>query len=236
MRNTRDLSTEETLRATLKLNELELSADVISFLAHYTDSLFEWNPKINLTAHTRQEFINQDLVDALFLAKFLTQSLSTPSAFADFSLDTNQMTILDMGCGNGHLGLVLQFLFPSFSISFLDASRKRINFVRHVCREMGLKGGTFLNQRTEEGLQGQPFNLVISRATWSPMTFFKNARNYVQNNGYALSLCSSKQKWEEDDKFYKDFKVVIDHEYTILPTSHQRRLLVVKKIQKSSSM
>jgi 16S rRNA (guanine527-N7)-methyltransferase len=94
------------------------------FAAHAAE-LLHWNKTINLTTITDPyEVAVKHFVDSLAPAELIS-----PGA-----------NLLDIGSGGGFPGLPLKVVIPSLSITLVDASRKKVNFLKHVIRTLKLKG------------------------------------------------------------------------------------------------
>jgi 16S rRNA (guanine527-N7)-methyltransferase len=86
--------------------------------------LLEWNRKINLTAITKP----QDIAVKHFL-----------DAIAPMVHLPAQGHLLDIGTGGGFPGLPLKVMMPELSMTLIDGVRKKINFVKHVIRQLQLE-------------------------------------------------------------------------------------------------
>jgi 16S rRNA (guanine527-N7)-methyltransferase len=112
------------------------------------DELTRWNRAYNLTAITsRAELITHHLLDSL-------------SVHAD--LDGTR--IADVGTGAGFPGLPLALVQPQRSFTLIDASQKKLRFVTHAARLLGLANVTALHARVERLTPQPPFDTVIARA------------------------------------------------------------------------
>ena len=124
-------------------------------LDQYLAILLEVNAHTNLTAIRDPEEIRvRHFEDSQNLLKA-----------ADFA----NKTVLDVGSGAGFPGLVLKIAQPSISLSLLDATGKKVRFLRRVCDELGLEGVTCLHGRAEDFMAEArrrkcPADLLLSRA------------------------------------------------------------------------
>jgi 16S rRNA (guanine527-N7)-methyltransferase len=111
------------------------------------DELAKWNAAYNLTAITRRdEMITHHLLD----------SLSVRTAL-------HGLTVADVGTGAGFPGLPLAIVEPERRFTLIDSNNKKVRFVGHAARTLGLKNVTAVHSRAE-GASGGPFDTVISRA------------------------------------------------------------------------
>lgn len=134
------------------LTALSLPTERIPALIRYAEMLAEKNKVMNLTAIT-------DPADVARL-HFLDSAALLPLA------DFRGKTVVDVGTGAGFPGLPLKILEPSIRLTLLDAQRKRVEFLREVCRELELKDVECVHGRAEEfaAEHREGFDLAVSRA------------------------------------------------------------------------
>ena len=145
----RDVS---TLQETLDRLGITLPAGAIASLEHYRDLLLDANRRINLTAIT-----NPDEVDERLIAEsLLLLPLIPPDA----------TTLLDVGTGGGVPGLPLAIARPDLQVTLLDATEKKVRFLTETVSTLGLERVTTLRGRAEE-LGHAP--RTASATTWLPL-------------------------------------------------------------------
>src|SRR5690348_4735778 len=105
-------------------------------LLHYRDELIEWNSRFNLTAIT-------DPGEILF--KHFLDSVSLLMAF-----DRPQARVLDIGAGAGFPGIPLKIVRPEWQIVLVEATGKKVTFLRHVIEASGLHDIEAVQGRAEE--------------------------------------------------------------------------------------
>ena len=104
------------------------------FSAHAAE-LIKWNRKINLTTITDPiEVASNHFLDSLVPARFMP-----PHA-----------AMLDIGSGGGFPGIPLKVLLPELSVTLIDASRKKVSFLKHVIRTLKLDDIEALHIRAED--------------------------------------------------------------------------------------
>ena len=116
-------------------------------LLRLLDELERWNRTYNLTAiRDRDEMLTHHLLDSLSIHPDLTGS-----------------TVADVGTGAGFPGLPLAVLNPQRRFTLIDSAGKKIRFVQHAARELGLTNVEGLHGRVE-AVKGRNFDTVVARA------------------------------------------------------------------------
>jgi 16S rRNA (guanine527-N7)-methyltransferase len=141
---------EEPLRLIEDARKLGVSLDEsqAQALLQLLDELTRWNRTYNLTSITaREAMIGGHLLDSLAAMPFLQGT-----------------RIADVGTGAGFPGLPLAVAEPSRHFSLIDSVAKKIRFVTHAVRTLGLANVTAVQARVETMVPPQPFDTVIARA------------------------------------------------------------------------
>lgn len=127
---------------------VELTDAQAARLLKLLDELSRWNRTYNLTAITaREEMITHHLLDSL-------------SVYADLHGDT----VADVGSGAGFPGLPLAVIAPERRFTLIDSNNKKVRFIAHAARTLGLTNVEALHARVEQMQPEQPFDTVIARA------------------------------------------------------------------------
>jgi 16S rRNA (guanine527-N7)-methyltransferase len=139
--------------------------------------LINWNRKINLTAITNPREI---------AIKHFLDSLAPAGCIPDGA------RLLDIGSGAGFAGIPLKILKPSISVLLIDAVLKKINFLKHVLRILGLENIEARQIRTENLLNGTgqaaSFDVIISRALSDLPPFVKSALPLLAKQGTIIAM------------------------------------------------
>ena len=137
---------------TAGLTALDLDPAAADKLARYAELLLEKNKVMNLTAITApRDVATLHLLDCAALAA---------------QLDLFGKRVIDVGTGAGFPGMVLAILTPDARFTLLDSLGKRVDFLREVCEQLGLKNVTCVHARAEEFAAGhrERFDIATSRA------------------------------------------------------------------------
>ena len=150
--------------------------------------LIRWAQKINITTITDPtEIASNHFLDSLVPSRFI------PPAAA----------MLDIGSGGGFPGIPLKIIFPKLSVTLIDASRKKVSFLKHVIRTLKLDNIEALHIRAED-LANHPgymnrFDAIISRALSSLDVFVRLALPFLADGGVIIALKGEVNKAELDD-------------------------------------
>jgi 16S rRNA (guanine527-N7)-methyltransferase len=113
---------------------IELSALQIRLIGVYLDELCEWNMRMNLTGPTSREgIIKELLLDSLFPARFLPE----------------EGTLLDVGSGAGFPAIPIKICKPQLKIHLIEASLKKVSFLKQVIRHANLNRVEVIRGRIE---------------------------------------------------------------------------------------
>ena len=202
------------------------------FSAHAIE-LIKWTRKINITTITDPiEVASNHFLDSLVPAQFIP-----PEA-----------AMLDIGSGGGFPGIPLKVLLPKLSVTLIDASRKKISFLKHVIRTLGLNNIEALHMRAED-LAVHPsyinrFDVVISRALSSLEIFVRLALPLLACGGVIIALKGEVDKVELDDLRYNVLEKInaggsVDRPFTIsmerysLPLLNSERSIITVNFSQS---
>lgn len=115
------------------------------------DLYTHWNSQINV--------ISRKDIDQLY-PKHVLHSLSI-AAVANFE---DGARIIDVGTGGGFPGIPLAIFYPEVEFVLCDSINKKLNVVRAIAEELGLKNVEVEWKRAEEIKQKNSFDFAVSRA------------------------------------------------------------------------
>jgi 16S rRNA (guanine527-N7)-methyltransferase len=191
----------------------------------YAIELIKWTQKINITAITDPiDIATKHFIDSLIPARFIS-----PEA-----------ELLDIGSGGGFPGVPLKVLLPNLSVTLIDASRKKISFLKHVIRTLQLVDIDALHVRAEELAhlpnQMNRYDVVISRALSSLDSFVPLALPLLTDDGIVMAMKGELKKTELDllQRYlrFKDIAGTSNRRYRIsvekytLPVVNSKRSIV----------
>ncbi len=132
------------------LEEFGLTKEQINKFEKYLNLLLEWNEKFNLTAITNKDEIEEKhFIDSIELVKFF---------------DLKNKTLIDIGSGAGFPGIPLAIVEPNLKVTLLEATGKRVTFLKEVVKELDLKNVEIIQGRAEELGTREKYDIVTARA------------------------------------------------------------------------
>jgi 16S rRNA (guanine527-N7)-methyltransferase len=190
--------------------------------------LEKWNRRINLTAiKDPAAMARKHFLDAIAIHPYICGKAKR---------------LLDMGSGGGFPGLPLKLLSPDIHMVLLDASQKKINFLKHVIRTLEIGGIEAIHARVEAvgndpdgGRDGEcgRFDGVLARGFAALDIIAGLAAPLLGSTGTIYALKGPEAGKEITPELEKTFAVQY-HDYQ-LPFEGERRCLVrLQPKQKSS--
>ncbi len=134
--------------------------------------LREWNTRFNLTA-IREPV---DMVD-----KHLLDSLSVQPHL-------HGRRIADIGTGAGFPGLPLAVVNPRRSFTLIEATGKKVQFVRHAIETLGIENVEIVQARSETWRPRIQFDCVLARALGKLADFIRVAGHLCARDGRMLAM------------------------------------------------
>jgi 16S rRNA (guanine527-N7)-methyltransferase len=141
----------------------------------YLSELAAWSRVARLTGYARiEDRIGHLLVESLLFLRVMPEPASP---------------VVDLGTGAGVPGLVLQMARPAWTVWFVEANRRRANFVRHVLRALGLDPAAVHLGRAEHlaigPLRGRAQTVTL-RAVAAPDDAVRLARPFLAVGGHVV--------------------------------------------------
>ena len=141
----------------------------------YLDLFLRWNRTYRMTALDSPAAVVRELfADSLLFLPLLP--VRRPLAIAD------------LGAGAGIPGLALRIADPRLAVTLVESRRKRVSFLRTVCRELGLDDVTVREGRAEQLVDEAPtlaagFDIVVARSVGPAGALRALALKYLKPGG-----------------------------------------------------
>lgn len=185
----------------------------------YFNELTKWSKKVNLIAKSTpgSEIVEKHFLDSLTLLPFLQDK---------------DVHLLDIGTGGGFPGLICKAaLGDNLVLTLVEPRLKRVSFLRHIVRSLGLDDVDIRANRLEDEpeLIEERFSYITCRAVTEIGPFVEMVSDFSVTG--ARLICMKGPKWvEELDEASEvieksGFKVGDAVEY-VLPQSGAKRTLL----------
>ncbi len=186
-------------QGTQQLN-IPMTAIQMDLMAIHAGELILWNKKINLTAIVDPlAMAEKHFIDAIAVNPFLGR----------------EKKIMDMGTGGGFPSIPLKIMNPSIHFVLVDSSRKKVSFLKHVIRCLGLNHIDAIHARVEE-LANDPahakaYDAVISRGFAGLEKFVMHALPLLRAGGTIYALKGKQAETEITPALISGFDIRTDH-------------------------
>jgi len=213
---------------------IELDKDQIGKFLLFLQELKEWNRKFNLTAiNDEEEILVKHFIDSLSCL------LGIPS-----KIYKKIRKIIDIGSGAGFPGIPLKIYQPKLDITLLEATRKKVEFMRYISRKLGFERSLeVIHGRAEEygrnGEYREKYDLAVSRAVSNLAILAEYCLPFVKIGGIFISQ-KGREITGELQKAGKAIEVlggrinkVIPYKLPLREEELERNLVVMDKVEKT---
>ena len=181
----------------------------------YLAELMKWSRRVNLIARDTPEtqVVETHFLDSLTLLPFLDGA--------------GEVHLLDVGSGAGFPGLALACVRPDARFTLCEPRQKRVSFLRHVVRTLGLANVEVVAERVEAHLADWPgrFTHITSRAVAEPAAFLPLVRPLVTPAARVLLMLARAEGLAGIDRLVSGpWRVDAEHRF-VLPFSGAPRLV-----------
>jgi 16S rRNA (guanine527-N7)-methyltransferase len=202
---------EDLLRKGLSELKISCSDEQIKSFLIYLAELQKWNRSHNLTGlKSEREIVIKHFLDSLLFLKV-------------FPPDVN--SIADIGSGAGFPGVPIKIVRPDLNLTLVEPAFKKAEFLRHICRRLGLRGIEVLARKIEE-IGGLQFDVAVTRALFSIADFITKTEPILKENGIAILTKGPKINEEIEASQIKNVSIL---DLNLPFENITRHLAVVKK-------
>lgn len=171
---------------------VKLNSAQLQMFRRYASELLGWNQRINLTAITEPDEVE---------VKHFADSLSCLLVINKQRRPGLRM--IDVGTGAGFPGLPIKIACPDIHMTLLEATGKKVDFLRHVVETLGLKGVTLVNERAESVGQDpqhrETYDWVLARAVAGMRTLGEYLLPMARVGGHVLAMKGESAPQEVSD-------------------------------------
>jgi 16S rRNA (guanine527-N7)-methyltransferase len=197
---------------------LTLSQQQVADLNTFLQELERWNRVHNLTSvEGEQASIDLHLIDSIAILPIMREFLSSA-----------QVQIADLGSGGGLPAIPIAIAQPDWSISLIEAVRKKTAFLQNVKGKLGLTNASIYSDRVEQVATQEPgkYDAVISRAFTSLDRFLDLAEPFLKPGGLVFAMKAKRADEELSTVSTARWRLLADRVVDIPNSTAERRLLV----------
>ncbi|OGS46566.1 MAG: 16S rRNA (guanine(527)-N(7))-methyltransferase RsmG [Elusimicrobia bacterium RIFOXYD2_FULL_34_15] len=173
----------------LQILKIELNQKQLEQFSIYLKELKEWNSKFNLIGPAAdEEIIQKHFLDSLSIVPVIKSKI------------TKQCVLTDIGTGAGFPGIPLKIVLPEISLTLLDSSKKKTEFLRYLCKRLEIEAKIVCG-RAEE-ISNKPEytktqDIVTARAVTKIFGIEKLCSPFLKKDGILILQISSKTDFKE---------------------------------------
>jgi len=199
-----------------------------NFLLYYEELKF-WNSRVNLisSSESAADIFIKHFLDSLTLIPFIP--------LPDSSL-------LDIGTGGGFPGIPLKIALNSLNVTLLEASRKKVSFLKSLNRLLNLNKIQVLQERVECLLQKEQyrnrFDIVVSRAALKLPEYLRFGKELVTPDGLIIAMKGVNYQLELDEvqENIEDWGIFLAEVHSLtLPLTGDFRVIMIFKRSRNDS-
>jgi 16S rRNA (guanine527-N7)-methyltransferase len=168
----------ENLKSRAEKLGLELTREQLGKFSQYYLELIEWNQRLNLTAITT------------FKEVYLKHFLDSLTVISAGELDEG-VSVIDVGAGAGLPGLPLKIARPDIKLSLLESTAKKVRFLAHLKKSLGLGDVEIICGRAEEVARNESyregFDIALSRAVAPLATLVELTIPFIKVGGRLIA-------------------------------------------------
>ena len=165
-----------------------LTDEMLNSFEKYYNLLVSENEKYNLTRITSEDDVYYlHFYDSLMVTKAL-------------NLSKDGICLLDIGSGPGFPGIPLKIANSKIKLTILEATNKKVEFMKMVVHELGLNDVEIYHMRSEDFRNYKHFDYVTTRAVASILDEVPYTIPFLKIGGLFIAMKSEKRCQEELDE------------------------------------
>ncbi len=168
----------DKLRSECAAFNIEVDSLAAERLDKYAELLIEWNKRMNLTGITDPDGI-------------VTRHFADSASFFAAAAPADGASIIDVGSGAGFPGMVLKILRPDIKVTLLDATNKRITFLKAVADELSLEIAAMHGRAEEIAAKAEyreSFDYATARAVAELRLLAEYCLGFVKVSGELIAM------------------------------------------------
>lgn len=189
--STEDMETQfrHQLKEVFNRYGFPLTSEQIEQLTMYRSELKKWNSHINLTAvRDDVEVIHKHFLDSV-------------SVLEHCAIE-GERTVIDIGTGAGFPGVVLKIYIPDIRLTLVEASHKKVAFLKYLISQLGL--GTSIQVYAKRAEICAESDAFVNAYDW---VLTRYVASLAKSAAYCLPLLNATGKWVAYKSIEKDVEM-----------------------------
>lgn len=173
------MKTIQEFKEALEKVNINLTDQMIEQFDMYFKLILKYNKVMDLTAVNDDEIYERHFYNSLTIA---------------FNNNFNGLSLCDVGAGAGFPSIPLKIAFPDMKLTIIDPLSKRMDFLKIVINELGLKDVNLLYLRAEDASikHKEEFDIVTARAVARLNILTEIVSQMVKVNGLFIAMKGEK--------------------------------------------
>ncbi|MGB5685571.1 MAG: 16S rRNA (guanine(527)-N(7))-methyltransferase RsmG, partial [Candidatus Electrothrix sp.] len=212
---------------------LSLSPQQADSILLYCQELQKWNKRVNLIARNTSptDIVEKHFLDSLTLLPVIHRyGLEQGRGEKAGSDKDNGVSLVDVGSGAGFPGLVLAAALPELIVTLVEPRQKRVSFLRHIIRILGLTNVQVTDQRIEPGQawDGPECTFITSRAVAATGAFLPLIEGIATKKTVVIMMGATDEASlpGQEKQIAVGWQCLEEQKFT-LPFSHHPRVLTL---------
>ncbi len=163
------------------------------------------------------------------MEKHFIDSLTLLPALRQYGLEQG-VSLIDVGSGAGFPGLVLAAALPELTVTLVEPRQKRVSFLRHIIRILGLTNVQVTDQRIEPGQawDGPECTFITSRAVAAVDAFLPLIEGIATEKTVVIMMGATDEASlpGQEKQIAAGWQCLEEQKFT-LPFSHHPRVLTL---------
>ncbi len=214
---------------------LSLSQDQLDSILLYCQELQKWGQRVNLIARNTSpaDIVEKHFLDSLTLVPVLQQYGLEQKNHADNTDHATKSTLVDVGTGAGFPGLVLAIALPELAVILVEPRQKRVSFLRHIIRTLGLTNVQVKDQRIEpdQGWEGGEPTFITSRAVAATDVFLPMIEGIAAEKSMVIMMGAEEAQAKEKEELHTlGWQYLEERKFQLPFSRHPRVLTLLQKL------
>ena len=200
---------------------IELTVYQADVLKQYTDLIKAWANRVNLVSRGDLDYLwERHVVDSLAIMHYLPPG-----------------SLLDFGSGGGLPGIVIGIMEPGRCVTLLEATGKKVLFLRHVIQVLGLENVGVIHNRSEalvrDGSLSNSFQVISGRGVASLPTLWGLCSPFLSADGKLIAVKGPGSIFEFEKGIPENLAVRV-YPYRVPGWNKEREVVVMNHVPRET--